>query len=99
MRRRDLIIGIAGSAAAWPVAARAQQAERMRRIGVLMSLAANDSEGQSRFVGFVPAMGHAGWIDGRNMRIDTRWRGTSPDVHRKHAAELVALGPDAVLAA
>jgi putative tryptophan/tyrosine transport system substrate-binding protein len=99
MRRRDLIIGIAGSAAAWPVAARAQQAERMRRIGVLMSLAANDSEGQSRFVGFVQAMAQAGWIDGRNIRIDTRWRGTSPDLHRKHAAELVALGPDAVLAA
>ena len=71
----------------------------MWRIGVLMALAADDSEGQSRFKGFVQAMAQAGWIDGRNIRIDTRWRGTTPDAHRKQAAELVALSPDAILAA
>ena len=99
MRRRDFISGVAGSAAAWPLVARAQRGERVWRIGVLMALAADDSEGQSRFKGFVQAMAQAGWIDGRNIRIDTRWRGTPPDAHRKQAAELVALSPDAILAA
>ena len=99
MRRRDFISGVAGSAAAWPLVARAQRGERVWRIGVLMALAADDSEGQSRFKGFVQAMAQAGWIDGRNIRIDTRWRGTTPDAHRKQAAELVALSPDAILAA
>lgn len=78
MRRRDFISGVAGSAAAWPLVARAQRGERVWRIGVLMALAADDSEGQSRFKGFVQAMAQAGWIDGRNIRIDTRWRGTTP---------------------
>ena len=59
----------------------------MWRIGVLMALAADNSEGQSHFKGFVQAMAQAGWIDGRNIRIDTRWRGTPPDAHRKQAAE------------
>ena len=71
MRRRDFISGVAGSAAAWPLVARAQRGERVWRIGVLMALAADDSEGQSRFKGFVQAMAQAGWIDGRNIRLDS----------------------------
>jgi len=65
---------------------------------VLMPLAANDTEGQSRLIGFVQAMAQSGWIDGRNVRIDTRWRGTDADGHRKNATELIALAPDAILA-
>ena len=70
----------------------------MRRIGVLMPLAANDTEGQSRLIGFVQAMAQSGWIDAHNVRIDTRWRLTDADGHRKHAMELIALAPDAILA-
>jgi putative ABC transport system substrate-binding protein len=97
MRRRDFMTGIAGSAAAWPLAARAQQAERMRRIGVLMYLAADDPEGQARLAAFAQALTQLGWSDGRNLRIDTRW--ANADNVRKHAAELVALAPDVLLAA
>jgi len=98
MKRREFITLLGGAAAAWPLAARAQQGERMRRVGVLMPLAANDTEGQSRLIGFVQAMAQAGWIDGRNIRIDTRWRGTDSDGPRKHATELIKLAPDAILA-
>jgi putative ABC transport system substrate-binding protein len=66
VKRREFITLLGGAAAAWPLAARAQQAERMRRIGVLMPLAANDTEGQSRLIGFVEAMAQSGWIDGRS---------------------------------
>src|SRR5262245_10925522 len=97
MKRREFIT-LLGGAVAWPLAARAQQGERMRRIGVLMPLAANDTEGQSRLIGFVQAMAQSGWIDGHNVRIDTRWRVTDADGHRKHATELIALAPDAILA-
>jgi ABC-type uncharacterized transport system substrate-binding protein len=99
MKRREFITLLGGAAAAaWPLAARAQEPNRMRRIGVLMPLSANDTEGQSRLIGFVQAMAQSGWIDGRNVRIDTRWRGTDADGHRKHATELIALAPDAILA-
>jgi len=98
MKRREFITLLGGAAVAWPLATRAQQGERMRRIGVLMPLAANDTEGQSRLIGFVQAMAQSGWIDGRNVRIDTRWRGTDADGHRKNATELIALAPDAILA-
>jgi putative ABC transport system substrate-binding protein len=97
MKRRTFITLLSG-AAAWPLGARAQEPNRMRRIGVLMPLAANDTEGQSRLIGFVQAMAQSGWIDGHNVRIDTRWRGTDADGHRKHATELIALAPDAILA-
>jgi putative tryptophan/tyrosine transport system substrate-binding protein len=97
MRRRDCITLLGGAAVAWPLAARAQQPERMRRIGVLMYLAADDPEGQARLAAFAQALKQSGWNEGRNLRIDTRWA-RADDVHR-HAAELVALAPDVVVAA
>ncbi|HEY1862021.1 MAG TPA: hypothetical protein VGG61_16795 [Gemmataceae bacterium] len=72
MRRRKFI-ALLGAAAAWPLAARAQLGERMRRIGVLMSLAADDAEGQARLAAFRQGLQQLGWIDGCNVRIDTRW--------------------------
>jgi putative tryptophan/tyrosine transport system substrate-binding protein len=97
MRRRDFI-GIFGSAAAWPLATRAQQAERIRRIGVLMNLAVDDSEGQARFAAFLQGLQESGWSVGRNVRIDTRWGAGDMDRIRRHAAELVGLTPDVILA-
>jgi ABC-type uncharacterized transport system substrate-binding protein len=97
MRRRQFMTLLGGAAAAWPLAARAQQGEPMRRIGVLMYLAADDAEGQARLAAFAQALKQLGWSDGRNLRIDTRW--ANADDIRKHAAELVALAPDVLLAA
>src|SRR5262245_973977 len=97
MRRREFIIALGGAAAAWPIGARAQQGERLRRIGVLLYLAADDAEGQARLATFAQALNQLGWSDGRNVRIDTRWA-TADDV-RAHAAELVALAPDVLVAA
>jgi len=97
MRRRKFIILVVG-AAAWPLAARAQQPGRMRRIGVLMSLAAQDKEGQIRLGAFVQGLHELGWTDGRNVRIDTRWAAGNADDARKYATELVALAPDVILA-
>jgi putative ABC transport system substrate-binding protein len=93
MRRRDFIT-LLGGAAAWPLAARAQQGERVRRIGVLMYWTADDAEGQARLAAFVQALKQLGWSD---LRIDTRWA-TADDI-RRHAAELVALAPDVLVAA
>jgi putative ABC transport system substrate-binding protein len=90
---------LGGAAAAWPLAAHAQQAERMRRIGVLFGSATDDSEHQARFVAFLQGLQQLGWVDGRNVRIDTRWATTNPDDIRRHAAELAALAPDVILAA
>ena len=73
MRRRDFITLLVGAAATWPVASLAQQPERVRRIGVLMSLAADDREGQARLAAFLQGLQELGWIDGRNVRVDTRW--------------------------
>jgi putative tryptophan/tyrosine transport system substrate-binding protein len=98
MRRRTFIEGIAVFAAAWPLAARAQQPERMRRIGVLMALAENDPEEQVRYAAFVEGLQQLGWTDGRNVRIDARWSAGDADRGRKYAAELVALAPDVILA-
>jgi ABC-type uncharacterized transport system substrate-binding protein len=99
MRRREFITLLGGAvAAAWPLAAQAQQPERMRRIGVLMNAAAADSEYQSWLGAFLKALQELGWIDGRNVRIDTRWATTNAAEIRKHAAELAALAPDVVLA-
>ena len=94
MTRRAFITLICGAAAAWPLAARAQQGERMRRIGVLMSLAANDAQGQARLAAFLQGLQQLGWIDGRNVRIDTRWGAGDADRTRRYAAELVAPAPD-----
>ena len=98
MRRRDFIKVVAGSAAAWPLAAQAQQPEPMRRIGVLMNRAANDAEGQARLAAFRQALEQLGWSEGRNMRIDIRWGEDKIDLEHKYAAELVALAPDVILA-
>ena len=97
MNRRAFITLVSGSAAAWPLAARAQQGERVRRIGVLSYLAADDAEGQARFAAFVQALKQLGWSEGRNLRIETRWA-TADDI-RRQAAELAALAPDVLLAA
>src|SRR4030088_805892 len=96
MRRREFITLLGGTAAAGPLAARAQQGERVRRIGVLMYLAAGDAEGQARLAAFTQALQQLGWSEGRNLRIDTRWA-TADDIHR-HAAELAALAPDVLVA-
>ena len=96
--RRAFIGVIGGAAAAWPLAARAQQGERVRRVGVLLGLAANDPEGQARIATFQQSLQQLGWIEGRNLRIDIRWGGGNTDDIRKHAAELVALAPDVILA-
>jgi ABC-type uncharacterized transport system substrate-binding protein len=97
MKRRDFIT-LLGGAAAWPVAARAQQGERVRRIGVLVAVA-DDPEGQTRIAAFLQGLQQLGWVDGRNVQIDMRWAAGDPDRFRKYAAELVALAPDVILAA
>jgi putative ABC transport system substrate-binding protein len=99
MKRREFITFIGGAAVAWPRAARAQQTERMRRIGVLMSVAADDPEGQTRLTVFVQGLQQLGWTDGRNIRIDVRWAAGDAERSRRYAAELVALAPDVILAA
>jgi putative tryptophan/tyrosine transport system substrate-binding protein len=97
MKRRAFIT-LLGGAAAWPLAARAQQLQRMRRIGMLMPWAAADPEAQARLTAFVQALALLGWIDGRNVRIETRWGDGNADRYRQHAAELVALAPDVIVA-
>src|SRR5438093_6073186 len=97
MKRREFMTLLGGAAAAWPLAARAQQADRVRRIGVLMYLAADDAEGQARLAAFAQALKQLGWSEDRNLRIDTRWA-NADDIGR-HAAELAALAPDVLLAA
>ena len=96
-RRREFITLLGGAAAAWPLAARAQQGERLRRIGVLMSTAAGDVEGRARIAAFLDELQKFGWIDGRSARIDTRWPTSMQEV-RKYSAELVGLAPDVLLA-
>jgi putative ABC transport system substrate-binding protein len=90
---------LGGIAFAWSLAARAQQADRMRRVGVLEARAADDREGQARLAVFLQGLQELGWTDGRNVRIDHRWAAADADRHRTFAAELVALGPDVILAA
>ena len=97
MRRREFIT-IVGGAAAWPLAARAQQRERVRRIGVLMSTAVDDPQDPARLAAFAQGLQELGWTIGRNLRIDYRWGASSPDNARKYAAELAALAPDVMLA-
>ena len=91
MRRREFIKLVCGSAAAWPLVVRAQQAERMRRIGVLSPWPASDAEGQSRLTAFTQALPQLGWIDGQNVRVDYRLGDGKADTMRKYAAEFVAL--------
>ena len=97
MKRREFIT-LLGGAAAWPLAARAQQPDRMRRIGVFMNLASDDAEGQARNAAFLQGLQEAGWAVGRNVRIEYRWGAGDPELFRRYAAELVALAPDVILA-
>ena len=98
MRRREFI-GLLGSAVATgPVGAYAQQGEAVRRIGILMSLAADDPEGKARFTAFQQSLELLGWIEGRNVRIETCWAGGKADNARKYAAELIGFTPDVILA-
>jgi putative ABC transport system substrate-binding protein len=96
IRRRDFIT-LLGGAAAWPMAARAQQGERMRRIGLLQGLAAKDPLAQANNAAFLQGLQQLGWIDGRNVRIDFRWGAGNAADTRKYAEELVALAPDVIL--
>ncbi len=98
MKRREFITLVGGAAAVWPLAARAQQPDRMRRIGVLMVTAADDLEGKARLAAFLQGLQQLGWTDGRNVRIDTRWATANAAEIRRHAAELAALAPDVILA-
>src|SRR5262245_49356357 len=96
--RREFITLLGGAAAAWPLSARAQQPERMRRIGVLLPATADDPEFQARIGAFMQGLQRLGWSIGRNLRIDTRWATTNAAEIRRHAAELVALAPEVILA-
>src|SRR5262249_14368351 len=96
-RRRRQFIALLGGAASWPLAARAQSSERVRRIGALMYLAADDPESPARVVAFARGLQEFGWIEGRNIQIEYRWGGGDMDRVRRYAAELVALAPDVIL--
>ena len=97
MQRREFI-ALLGGAAAWPLAARAQQAERMRRIGVLMAFDENDPEAKACLSAFTQGLAELGWTDGRNLRMDVRWAAGNVDRMRMFAKELVDLQPDVILA-
>src|SRR5437667_7093187 len=98
LKRLDFITLLGGAAAAWPLAARAQQGEQMRRIGVLMNTGADEPESQARLAAFMQGLQELGWAAGRNLRIDHRWSPGDLARLRKDAAELVALRPEVILA-
>ena len=98
MRRRDFIKAIAGSAAAWPLTVRAQQGDRMRRLGIIIGAAAEESETKARITAFLQELKHLGWDEGRNIRIEMRATAGNAGAARKYAAELVAFAPDVILA-
>ena len=98
MRRRDFIKGIAGSAAVWPLTVRAQQGERMRRLGIIIGAAGEESETKARITAFLQELKHLGWDEGRNIRIEMRATAGNAGAARKYAAELVAFAPDVILA-
>jgi putative ABC transport system substrate-binding protein len=98
MTRRDLIALLGSTAAAWPVKARAQQSERMRRIGVLMGTAADDPVGKARGAAFLQGLQQLGWTEGNNVRIDYRWATADTDRFRRYVAELIELAPEVILA-
>jgi putative tryptophan/tyrosine transport system substrate-binding protein len=97
-KRRSFITLFGGAAAAWPLTARAQQGERVRRIGVLMHVTENDPDGQARLAMFVERLKELGWAEGRNLRFDIRWGADDPDRYPRQAAELVAMAPDVLIA-
>src|SRR5262245_20246095 len=98
MRRREFISLLCGATVAWPLAAQAQQDERIRRVGILLPATADDLDFQAWVAAFLQGLGQSGWIVGRNMRIDTRWATADAAAIRRHAAELAALAPDVILA-
>jgi putative ABC transport system substrate-binding protein len=98
MRRRNFITFLGGAAAAWPLAAWAQQPERMRRIGILLAATADDTEFQARVGAFLQALALLGWTIGHNVRIDTRWATANAGEIRRHAEEFAAIAPDVILA-
>jgi len=98
MIRRAFITLLGGAAAAWPLAARAQQPARMRRVGTLMNLVADDPTSRVRIAAFAQGLEQLGWSEGRNVRIDIRWGENDVDRDRRYAAELVALAPDVIVA-
>jgi ABC-type uncharacterized transport system substrate-binding protein len=95
--RREFLTLLAGTAAAWPLAARAQPRERMRRVGLLMGYPEGDVEGQASAAAFQRRLEELGWTEGRNIQIDTRWAGADPDKARTFAKELVAIKPDVIV--
>jgi len=97
MRRREFF-ALLGGAASWPLLARAQQAERVKRIGVLWNFRANDPEAQARLAAFAQALSKLGWIEGGNLHTEIRWAGDNSDLYRRYAEELVAMTPDVILA-
>jgi len=97
MRRREFI-GILGSAVAWPSAARAQELERTRRIGVLMHVTESDPDGRARLTALIEALKVLGWVEGRNVRFDVRWGADDPDRYLRQSAELIAMAPDVLVA-
>src|SRR5262245_28979530 len=99
MQRRQFLTLLSGAAAAWPLAARAQQGERIRRVGVLNTLVADDAMGQARNGAFLQGLQQAGWTIGRNVQVETRWAAGDADRLRTYAAELVALAPDVIVTA
>src|SRR5262249_24526335 len=98
IERRKFLATLGGAAVAWPLAASAQQRERVRRVGVLMPFTADDPEGQARLFAFAPGLQPLGWAVGGNLRIDARWGAGDAERNRKYAAELLALAPDVVVA-
>jgi putative tryptophan/tyrosine transport system substrate-binding protein len=98
LKRRDFISLLGAAAAVWPLAARAQQADRVRRVGVLMNLGSDDAEGQARNAAFLQGLQELGWTVGRNVRMEYRWGAGDAELFRRHASELVALAPDVILA-
>jgi putative ABC transport system substrate-binding protein len=99
MKRREFLGVLGGAAAAWPRAARAQQSDRMRTIGILVASTADEPEHQVRVAAVLQGLEQLGWAEGRNVRIDIRWATADADALRRHAAELAALAPDVILAA
>src|SRR5262245_62157494 len=99
MKRRAFITLLSGAAAAWPVVTRAQQPDRMRRIGIMMNSAADDPEPQGHIAALRQGLQQLGWIEGSNVQFEVRWGGGSAEGYRRYAPEVVAFAPDVIVAA
>src|SRR6201989_383569 len=97
MRRREFITLLGGATAAWPLAARAQQGETLRRVAIFMDLSEQDAEGQARVAAFRKGLQDLGWQEGRNVKFDIRWTAGDPTRMQRYAAELVALAPEVIM--